>query len=264
MMTLHPSDLHACLDGNASGRARRIALSAALLAALTACHSPSPRATAPERVQTPPSAREPADGSYDWHVLLIAPFGSVLKEIPAALHEVLLFRDDAHGNGAAGNAAAGNTAAGSAATGSAAADAAAVDAECYATETPAPRFVGRVPDEYLLCFKQDRLSRIQASVRVAVAQASDEFAAACAGWLKNAASSTGVGEPGVGASGAGVSAAGAPGAVSPSAEAQNAGACEGRDGAIRFRGRLEEEPGPAETPQMESVLSITLDSAPNP
>ena len=39
--------------------------------------------------------------------------------------------------------------------------------ECYAADTPAPRFVGRTPDEYLLCFKQDRLSRIQASVRLA-------------------------------------------------------------------------------------------------
>src|SRR5258708_39779564 len=115
MMPLHPSDLHACLDGNASGRARRIALSAALLAALTACHSPSPRATAPERAPTPPAARELSRGSYDWHVLLIAPFGSVLKEIPVALHEGLLFRDEPHGNGAAGNAGAGNAANGKAA-----------------------------------------------------------------------------------------------------------------------------------------------------
>jgi hypothetical protein len=111
----------------------------------------------------------------------------------------------------------------------------------------------------LLCFRQDRLSRVQASVRVAVGQASDVFAAACAGWLKNAASARGGGDPGVGASGVG-----APGVALPSAEAQSAGTCEGRDGAIRFRGRLEEEPGRAEMPQTESVLSITLDGAPNP
>jgi hypothetical protein len=259
MTTLHQSDLHPCLDRNARARACRIALSAALLAALTACHSPSPRATAPERAPTPPAAHEPADGSYDWHVLLIAPFGSVLKDIPVALHEVLLFRDDAHGNAAPGNAAAGN-----AATGRVGADAAVVDAECYAADTPAPRFVGRIPDEYLLCFKQDRLSRVQASVRVAAAQASDLFAAACAGWLKNAASTTHVGALGVGETGVAASGDGASGAVLPSAEAQSAGTCEGRDGAIRFRGRLEEEPGRAEMPQAEPVLSITLDSAPNP
>jgi hypothetical protein len=208
----------------------------------------------------------------------------VLKDIPVALHEVLLFRDDAHGNAAPGNAA----------TGSAGADAAAVDAECYAADAPAPRFVGRIPEEYLLCFKQDRLSRIQASVRVPAAQAPEVFAAACTGWLKNAASTPGteapgvgtpgvgasavgapgvgtsgvaasaVGAPGVGTSGVAASGAGAPGAASPSAEAPSAGACEGRDGAIHFRGRLEEEPGRAETPQSESVLSVTLDSAPYP
>jgi hypothetical protein len=121
----------------------------------------------------------------------------------------------------------------------------------------------------LLCFNQGRLSRIQASVRVGVDRVSDVFAAACAGWLKNAVPATsagapGAGAPGVGAPGAGVSAAGALGAVSPSAETPSAGACEGRDGAIHFRGRLEEEPGRAETPQSESVLSITLDSAPYP
>jgi len=167
----------------------------------------------------------------------------VLKDIPVALHEVLLFRDDAHGNAAPGNAA----------QGSAGADAAAVDAECYAADAPAPRFVGRIPDEYLLCFKQDRLSRIQASVRVPAAQAAEVFAAACTGWLKNAASTPGAEAPGVGTPGVGAS-----------AEAPSAGACEGRDGAIHFRGRLEEEPGRAETPQPESVLSITLDSAPYP
>jgi hypothetical protein len=199
-----------------------------LLGALVACRAPSPRTAAPDHVPPPPAAHELGDASYDWHGLLIAPFGSVLKDIPVALHEVLLFRDDARGNAAPGNAA----------TGSAGADAAAVDAECYAADAPAPRFVGSIPDEYLLCFNQGRLSRIQASVRVPAAQAPEVFAAACTGWLKNAAS--------------------------PSAETPSAGACEGRDGAIHFRGRLEEEPGRAETPQSESVLSITLDGAPYP
>jgi hypothetical protein len=263
MTTLHQSDLRLCLDRNASRRACRIAFSPALLATLVACHAPSPRAAPPDHAPPPPAAHEPADASYDWHGLLIAPFGSVLKDIPVALHEVLLFRDDAHGNAAGGNAATGN-----AATGNAAADAT-VDAECYASDAPAPRFVGSIPDEYLLCFKQERLSRIQASVRVGVDRASDIFAVACAGWLKNAATTAdagtpGAGTPGAGTPGVGPPGAGTPGAVPPSAEAQSAGACEGRDGAIRFRGRLEEEPGRAEMPQTESVLSITLNSAPNP
>jgi len=257
MTTPHQSDLHPCLGRNASRRVGRIALSATLLATVVACRAPSPRAAPPDHAPPPPAAHELGGASYDWHGLLIAPFGSVLKDIPVALHEVLLFRDDAHLNAEAGSAAA---------------DAAAVDAECYAADAPAPRFVGNIPDEYLLCFNQGRLSRIQASVRVGVDRASEVFAAACAGWLKNAVPATSAGAPGVvgpgvGASGAGVSAAGAsgaPGAMPPSAEAQSAGACEGRDGAIHFRGRLEEEPGRAEMPQSESILSITLDSGPNP
>jgi hypothetical protein len=191
----------------------RIALSVALLASMAACHTPSPRVTAPDRTPPAPAVNVPADASYDWHGLLIAPFGSVLKDIPVALHEVLLFRDEAHGGAAADNAWA-------------------ADADCYSTDASAPRFVGHIPDEYLLCFRQDRLSRIQASVRLTAAEGPGLFAAACADWLKDT--------PPIGA------------------------ACEGRDGAIRFRSRLGEEPGQAEMPQTEAVLSITLDSAPNP
>jgi len=263
MTTLHQSDLYPSLDRSASRRASRIALTAALLAPLVACRAPSPRIAAPDRAPPPAPAHEPADGSYDWHGLLIAPFGSILKDIPVALHEVLLFRDDAHDNAATGNAVARSAA------GNATADPAAVDAECYAADAPAPRFVGGIPDEYLLCFSQGRLSRIQASVRVDAARASDTFAAACAGWLKNAASTADAGAPGAGASGAGVSGAGAssvgaPGVASPSADTQRADACEGRDGAVHFRGRLEEEAVRAEMPRTEAVLSITLDSAANP
>src|SRR5450631_4105679 len=102
------------------------------------------------------------------------------------------------------------------------------EGECYAADAPALRFIGRTPDEYLLCFKQDRLSRVQASVRLPAAEASGVFAAACAGWSRNAAPPT--------------TGADAPGADVPGATAASATACDGGDGAIRFRGRLEEEP----------------------
>jgi hypothetical protein len=163
-----------------------MALCAALPLALAGCRAVPP----------PPPAHEPELGSNDWHGLVIAPFGSVLKDVPMALHEVLLFRDD----GAVDNAAAA--------------------LECYAADAPAPRFLGRTPDEYVLCFKQDRLSRIQAAVLLPAAEADGVFAAACAAW----------------------------GAPAPD--------CEGSDGAIRFRGRLEQE--------AESTLSITLDDAADP
>ncbi|HEY4970054.1 MAG TPA: hypothetical protein VII35_09125 [Steroidobacteraceae bacterium] len=175
-----------------------------LALALAGCRAPPPRVSAPDR-SAPPAAHELELGSNDWHGLVIAPFGSVLKDVPMALHEVLLFRDD----GAADNAAAAS--------------------ECYAADAPAPRFLGRTPDEYVLCFKQDRLSRIQAAVLLPAAEADGVFAAACAAWLRNAG-------------------AAAPGAAAP--------ACEGRDGAIRFRGRLEQE--------AESTLSIILDDAADP
>ena len=190
-----------------------IALPAALLATLIGCHASSTRMTATDRLavpdratapdHAPPPPHESENDPYDWHGLLIAPFGTMLKDIPLVLHEVLLFRDDAHG-GAPLDAA-----------------------ECYATDAPGPRFVGRAPDEYVLCFKQDRLSRIQASVHLTTLDAPDVFAAACTAWLKNAAP-----------------------AATPTASA-----CAGHDGAIHFSGHLAEE-APA--------LSITLDSAPDP
>jgi hypothetical protein len=144
-------------------------------------------------------------------VLLIAPLGSVLKEVPATLHEVLLFRDDEH-----------------------AAAAAADDGECYAPDSPAPRFVGRVPDEYLLCFKQDRLARIHASVRLSDADAPEVFAAACASWLQHAAPAAAI--------------------PAPAGAAESAGVCEGSAGDIRFSARLGEE----------SALSIVLESVSDP
>jgi hypothetical protein len=218
MIELKSHDLRPALDGASRSRACWITLSAASLAALVACGTPAPRVTAPDRTP-PPSTHEPEDASYDWHGLLIAPFGSLLKDIPLTLHEVLLFRDEAHG--------------------AAAAD----DGECYAAATPAPRFVGRTPDEYLLCFKQDRLSGIRASVRLPTQQAPDIYAAACALWSKNAAAAR-------------ATRAATPSAGASDPEARVAVDCQGRDGTIHYSGRLGEEP--------ETTLSISLDSAPGP
>ena len=195
-------------------------LAALMLTTLMGCRAPPPQATPPVHPPAQADTRPPVDASYDWHGLLVAPFGSVLKDIPLTLHEVLLFRDDAHG--------------------SAAVD----DAECYAADTPAPRFLGRTPEEYLLCFKQDRLARIQASVRLAAAEAPEVFARACTGWQKNHAAA----EPTAAQPVAAEPPAGQPGEV-----------CKGRDSAIRFSAHTEEESDSAET-----TLSITLDSAPDP
>jgi hypothetical protein len=196
------------LQGGTGFRGGSMALIATLFAALfaAACHAPPPRVTTQSAVP-PQSTHEPEDPTFDWHVLVVAPFGSLLKGVPLQLHEVLLFRDEAQSTAPAD------------------------DAECYATGTAAPRFIGRTPDEFLLCFKQDRLSRIQATVRLTAAQAPDVFAAACAGWMKKAQSA---GEP-----------------AGP--------ACEGHDGAIRFSGHLEEDPS-----QTDTDLIVVLDSPPSP
>ena len=185
-----------------------------MLTTLVGCRAPPPQATPPVHPPAQADTRPPVDASYDWHGLLVAPFGSVLKDIPLTLHEVLLFRDEAHG--------------------SASVD----DAECYAADTPPPRFLGQTPQEYLLCFKQDRLARIQASVRLAAAEALEVFATACTGWLKNQTAAATATAPG---------------------SAHGGGDCKGRDGAIRFSARAEEESDSAET-----TVSITLDGAPAP
>jgi hypothetical protein len=228
-------------------------LCAATAAALIGCQSAPPQATVPLRATPGAAAQEAGDSSYDWRGLLIAPFGTVLKAIPLTLHEVLLFRDEAHATGSE------DVAAGVPAPGAAASTA----SECYAADTPAPLFAGRTPDEYVLCFARDRLARIQVSVRLTTAEAPAVFAAACAAWIKNAASvAPAAASPNADTSsapGAGVSAPGSPVAQHQTAEA-SAAACEGRDGAIRFGGRLGEETDRSEMPPTESTMSITLES----
>ena len=162
---------------------------------LVACAAPIPKPT------IAPPAPPPLDASYDWHVLLIAPFGSVLKDIPLAFHEVLLFRDEAHSASAAD------------------------DAECYAVNGAAPRFITRTPSEYLLCFKYDRLSRIEATVRLPKNESAQVFADACGLWMKNA-------------------------------QAPIAAGCEGTDGGVAFNARLE-----SETEDTDTQLTIQLDAS---
>jgi hypothetical protein len=139
--------------------AQTFAIGAVLL--LAAC-----AATAPQPAAPPAPAPAALDPSYDWHVLVVVPFGSVLRDVPMTLHEVLLFRDEAQK--------------------AAPAD----ELECYAVDDTRPRFVGRTPSEYLLCFKHDRLARIEAMVRLPGDEAARIFADACRLWMKNAQATT--------------------------------------------------------------------------
>ncbi len=134
----------------------RIGIACSSLAALAACVSSS---LAPPPPRVPPVDKP--DASYDWHSLVIAPFGTLLKEIPVGLHEVWLFRDAAQGGEARESG------------------------DCYALDGEPPSFAGRRPDEYLLCFDHDRLNRIEASVRLSPEGAGTAFAQACARWRAN-------------------------------------------------------------------------------
>jgi hypothetical protein len=126
--------------------------------------APPPRAPA----QAPPSA------AYDWRPLIVVPFGTLLKDMPLALDEVLIFHD------AAGTSATGGPAAGAPPAGFA------NDAEsgdCFSLQGASPpQFLGRRPDPYLLCFEHDRLHRIEASVQLAAGDGARLLDAVCAQW----------------------------------------------------------------------------------
>jgi hypothetical protein len=186
---------------DAFARARWTLPAAAVLFA-AACAAPQPRVE-------PPPAPPPLDASYDWHGLLVTPFGSVLKDVPLALHEVLLFRD--------------------AETATSSAD----EPECYAVNGTAPRFIARAPSEYLLCFKHDRLSRVEATVRLPKNEADQILADACGLWTKGAAARK---------------------VEAPKVDAPNSDGCEGADGGTTFSAHLE-------TDADEADLTIQLDAA---
>jgi hypothetical protein len=134
----------------------RWAVPAAAVWMLAAC------AASKHEIAPPPPSPLPLDASYDWHVLLIAPFGRVLKQIPLATHEVLVFRDEARSASPAD------------------------DAECYAANESGLRFMTRSPSSYMLCFNHGKLSRIEATVRLPENEAAQIVADACAMWMKNA------------------------------------------------------------------------------
>ena len=194
-MAVAAHDMNACVRG---------AVSAAVLM-LAACVRSAPDGGRAARTAAPPApvlSGGTTDGSYDWHGLLLTPFGTLLRESPIRLHEVLLFHDESH-------------------DGTADVD----NKDCHAIDGAPPRFVGQLPDQYLLCFEHDRLNRIDAAVRLDGGEAEQVFARACALWLHNPAPTLG-------------------------------NTCEGRDNGIAFSARLALVPGEA-----TATLSMTLSDA---
>jgi hypothetical protein len=170
----------------------RMGMASLSVAALHAC------------ISNPPPPHATVDSSYDWHGLIVVPFGTLLKDSPLALHEVLLFHDAAH-------AAQSNE-----------------DGDCFGIDAPPPLF-GRRPDDYLLCFKHDRLNRIDAAVSLPAAEADAVLAAACA-HLSNG--------------------------IPPAAGA--AAGCDGREGATVFRAHLDGEAARSAEGPANLTLSISL------
>ncbi|MGO9949091.1 MAG: hypothetical protein ACLPWG_19870 [Steroidobacteraceae bacterium] len=193
---------------------RMVAAATAAGLLLSACAS-APSAP----VLPPPPLKAPLNASYDWHVLLLAPFGSLLKDVHLPLHEVLLFRDEDESRSAAD------------------------DAECFASDGALPRFVDQALDQYLLCFRHDRLSRIAAAVRLPASRAATDFADACGLWLKNAD---------VAAAAAAQATVGA----APAAVATSGTTCAGNDADIGFSAGLEADPDGA-----DALLSIKLEAS---
>jgi hypothetical protein len=146
--------------------ARRTAAALGLLL-LAGCASSPPKDHPRGTGRPAPAAPAENDtASFDWHPLVVAPFGTRLVDSPIRLHEVLLFQEELRGP----------------------ADLESKD--CYAVDGTPPTFVGRPTDDYLICFEHDRLDRIEASVRIAADDAISVFGQACARWLGNAMSLT--------------------------------------------------------------------------
>jgi hypothetical protein len=141
-----------------SALARRTAAAGLLM--LAACASPPPKNHPPEA--GPAQNDAAANASFDWHPLVVAPFGTRLVDSPIRLHEVLFFREQSQG------------------------PAEIESQDCYAVDGTPPTFIGQAPNEYLMCFEHDRLDRIDATVRLASDDAPRVFGRACALWLGNA------------------------------------------------------------------------------
>jgi len=146
------------------------------------------------------------DPSFDWRNLVVVPFGSDLRYMHASLHEVLFFRDDAGDDGKR------------------------EPEDCYSSDEPSPRFVGHATDHYYQCFRNDRLTRIQAVVTLPNDEAPGLFAGLCDAWLKDGAPSS-----------------------------RGAPVCEGRDGGAAFSARLDSAADDATT-----ELSIVVHPAEAP
>jgi hypothetical protein len=145
------------------------ARTAAWLCAACACGCASaPHPDSSPAPREPPPTPESITPAFDWRALLVVPFGTLLKDMPLALDEVIMFRDAA---GAAACEAPSDAESG----------------DCFSMDGASPpQILARRPDSYLLCFEHDRLRRIETSVHVAESESEPLLGALCAQWLGRA------------------------------------------------------------------------------
>jgi hypothetical protein len=181
-------------------RRREASLSLALLlisSGLCACGGAASRK--PE-----PASAVAAQASL-WGSLLVAPLGSLLTQVPVALREVLLFREDERGL------------------------AESEEQECYAKSGVPFVFDGNPLDDYVLCFTQEHLYRVEAATHWQASTAATNFTAFCSRWLL--------------------------GATNPEQDAEH---CAGRSGEVEYIARLAQPAAGA----IDAALTITVTNLP--
>jgi hypothetical protein len=143
-------------------RAGMLALAGAA-ATLWACASPNASSRKTPADAGSSAAAAAAASGRDWHTLVIVPFGTLLKDVPYRLGEIVMFHDSS-------GVTAGRE-----------------ERDCHALQGASPpAFFGRPVAEYALCFSSDRLNRVEASVSLPADSASAQFAAACMEWQHHA------------------------------------------------------------------------------
>ena len=196
----------ACIAaGRGLYRLAPLACAVSVAAAMAGCTNAPGRAAPAAAAPLPASA----DPYVDWHGLIAAPLDSTLKDLPFAVHELLQFSEETR---AAGEPSGGE--------------------ECYRPGQGTPRFVDRELDDYVLCYRRDRLARIEADLHVETADADALFARYCDAWLENS-----------------------------TLVARDGANCRGRAGQIAFDARLDEDRGESTT-SMSMIISKDPDSMP--
>jgi hypothetical protein len=135
---------------------------------LAACAGAPPKAAPPLSTKVSPNASASAAAAAssivaatgDWRELIPAPFGSVLTNVQLPLREVLLFRDEPRGA------------------------AEAEEQECHAKSGSPFMFAGHPTADYVLCFSEERLYRIEVAQRWNSREPAAEFSSMCDRWLK--------------------------------------------------------------------------------